>query len=118
MADGGDVLCDRKLEIWGRKLAVPECTENVARFSFLELCGKPLSAADYLEITKTFKTVFVEDVPRMGLDEKDMVSLFHRCADLRLVASSLSSTVGRHVFPANERACYESKVRRTEPRIN
>lgn len=74
-ADGGDIICDRKLEIWGRKIPVPEATNNVARFTFQDLCGKPLSAADYLEITKAFKTVFVENVPRMGLDEKDMVSL-------------------------------------------
>lgn len=73
--DSGGLSINRKLSIWGRELVVPESSQNVARFSFLDLCGKPLSAADYLEITKTFKTVFLEDVPRMGLDEKDMVCL-------------------------------------------
>ena len=45
-------------------------------FKFLELCGKPLSAADYLEITKTFDTIFLVDVPQLGLDTKDQARRF------------------------------------------
>lgn len=52
---------------------MPESTSDVARFSFKQLCGQPLSAADYLEVTRTFRTVFVTDVPKMGLDKKDGV---------------------------------------------
>lgn len=62
---------DRALNIWGRSLLVPESTSKLAKFHFDDLCGQPLSAADYLEITKTFGTVFVLDVPKMGLDSKD-----------------------------------------------
>lgn len=61
----------RRLKIWGRTLHVPASTSHVARFSFDELCGQPLSAADYLELTKTFHTIFVLDVPKMNLDQKD-----------------------------------------------
>jgi len=32
-----------------------------------------LSAADYLEITKQFGTLFIVNVPKMGMDQKDMV---------------------------------------------
>jgi protein AFG1 len=67
---------NRPLRIWGRDLIVPESTSNVARFSFKELCGKPLSAADYLEVTRAFRTVFVEDVPKMGVNQKDMARRF------------------------------------------
>ena len=52
---------------------MPESTAKIAKFRFDDLCGKPLSAADYLEITKTFGTVFLLDVPKMGLDSKDKV---------------------------------------------
>jgi protein AFG1 len=48
----------------------------VAKFHFDELCGNPLSAADYLEVTKTFGTVFVLDIPKMDLGKKDMASSF------------------------------------------
>jgi predicted ATPase len=37
------------------------------------LCGRALGAADYLEITQRFRTLFVTDVPLMGLGEKDKV---------------------------------------------
>lgn len=68
------VVRNRKLETWGRHLLVPESTSKVAKFRFNDLCGKPLSAADYIEITKTFGTIFVLDVPKMGLNQKDLVS--------------------------------------------
>jgi protein AFG1 len=64
---------NRALNIWGRNLLVPESTSRVAKFRFDDLCGQPLSAADYLEVTKTFGTVFLLDVPKMGLDSKDKV---------------------------------------------
>ena len=40
----------------------------------MDLCGKPFSAADYLEITKRFGSVFLLDIPKMGMDRKDLVS--------------------------------------------
>lgn len=67
---------NRPLRIWGRDLIIPESTSTVARFSFNQLCGQPLSAADYLEVTRTFRTVFVTDVPKMGLNQKDMARRF------------------------------------------
>jgi len=67
------VTTDRTLTVWGRTLTVPESTETVARFPFEKLCGEPLSSADYLEITGKFEVIFVEDVPELGMDRKDMV---------------------------------------------
>lgn len=71
-----EVVRNRPLKIWGRTLKVPESTTRVARFRFDDLCGQPLSAADYIEVTKTFTTVFLLDVPKMGLDSKDKVRLY------------------------------------------
>ena len=45
---------------------------------FTQLAWGPVgsvSAADYLEITKNFGTIFVTDVHKMGLSQKDMVSV-------------------------------------------
>ncbi|PWN26101.1 hypothetical protein BDZ90DRAFT_58781 [Jaminaea rosea] len=66
----------RPLTIWGRTLAVPLSTKKVARFSFHDLCGTPRSAADYIEICQTFPTVFVDEVPKMGLDQREMARRF------------------------------------------
>lgn len=67
------VVRNRALDIWGRKLYVAESTKKVAKFKFQDLCGKPLSAADYLEVTKNFGTVFITDIPKMDLGQKDLV---------------------------------------------
>ena len=66
---------NRKLHTWGREIVIPESSSTVAKFGVLDLCGKPMSAADYIEITKNFGTIFVTDVPKMGLGQKDMVNI-------------------------------------------
>jgi len=67
------VVEGRTLDIWGRTLRVPCSSSHVAMFDFDDLCGRPLSAADYIEVTRQFGTVFVCNVKRMGLGEKDKV---------------------------------------------
>ncbi|KAH0839807.1 AFG1-like ATPase-domain-containing protein [Lanmaoa asiatica] len=83
------VITNRPLSTFGRTLYIPLSTSRVARFTFAELCDRPLSAADYLEITNTFGTVFVTDVKKMGVSRKDVARRFITFID----------------------ACYESKVR-------
>lgn len=83
------VIENRPITTWGRTLYVPLSTSKIARFSFEEICGRPLSAADYLEVTKQFGTLFITDVPKMGMQQKDMARRFITFID----------------------ACYESKTR-------
>jgi protein AFG1 len=71
-----EIVRNRNFPLWGRQLVVPESSGSVARFSFSDLCNKPLSAADYLEVTGRFETVFVEDVPRMRMSERDQARRF------------------------------------------
>ncbi|KIJ20397.1 hypothetical protein PAXINDRAFT_166457 [Paxillus involutus ATCC 200175] len=70
------VIPNRPITTFGRTLHIPLSTSRVARFTFAELCDRPLSAADYLEITKTFGTVFVTDVKKMGVSRKDVARRF------------------------------------------
>lgn len=75
--DPGDtVVQDRELAVWGRPVRIPLSTSHVAQFTFHDLCGAPHSAADYLEITKTFGTIFLRGVPQLGLDTKDQARRF------------------------------------------
>ncbi|KAH9026868.1 AFG1-like ATPase-domain-containing protein [Lactarius hengduanensis] len=83
------ILDGAKIRLWGRDLTVPRSAGSVAQFPFAELCGRPLGAADYLELTQQYGTLFVTDVPRMGLNEKDKARRFITFID----------------------ACYESKTR-------
>ena len=57
------VVSNRKIDVWGRKLAVAESNDKVAWFTFQDLCGKNLGAADYLEVTKTWGTIFIDGIP-------------------------------------------------------
>ena len=53
------------LTVLGRKLPVPLAARGVARFSFDELCDRPLAAADYLAIAERYAAVIVEGIPRL-----------------------------------------------------
>ncbi len=60
----------------GRTLTVPEAAKGVARFSFPELCAKPLGAADYLAIAGNFHTLVLSGIPRMGPDRRNEAKRF------------------------------------------
>ena len=47
----------------GRQVPVPLAAGNAARFSFADLCEKPLAARDYLAIADRFGTIFIDRVP-------------------------------------------------------
>lgn len=116
---------DRKLTAWGRTILVPESTSTVAKFTFNDLCGQPLSAADYLEVTRNFGTVFLLQVPKMDLNKKDMVCVFRGLVGIILSRYScrrgdlsLSLTVSLNgcdfslwAHRKSGAACYDSKVR-------
>ncbi|KAJ7068592.1 AFG1-like ATPase [Mycena amicta] len=89
LAHDDEVVHNRKLHVWGRSVVVPVSTSSVAKFTFQELCGNPLSAADYLEITRMFGTIFLLDVWKIDVDRKDLARRFITFID----------------------ACYESKTR-------
>jgi cell division protein ZapE len=60
----------------GRTLTVPQAARGVARFSFNELCARPLGAADYLAIADNFNTVVLSGIPRMGPDKRNEAKRF------------------------------------------
>jgi cell division protein ZapE len=53
------------LVVQGRELRVPQAAKGAARFTFDELCARPVGAADYLAVARTYHTVFVDQIPVM-----------------------------------------------------
>jgi cell division protein ZapE len=49
---------------------------GVARFTFEELCTRPLGAADYLSIARHFHTVLIDRVPKMAQDQRTWAARF------------------------------------------
>lgn len=52
-----------EVTVKGRKVVVPHAAGTVARFSFTDLCEKPLAAREYLAITERYATIFIDHVP-------------------------------------------------------
>lgn len=76
---GGDVLLhEAQVEAQGRRISVPRAAVHakVAWFEFKDLCDKPLGAADYLAVAAAFHTVFIADIPKLTLQERDQVRRF------------------------------------------
>ncbi|GCE84304.1 cell division protein ZapE [Komagataeibacter diospyri] len=75
LADGAAVV-PVTLDIMGRSLKVKQAAGPVARFSFADLCGRPLGAGDYLALATRFPNLVLDGVPRMGPDNFDEARRF------------------------------------------
>ena len=64
------------LVVNGRELVVEREAAGVARFSFEELCARPLGAADYLAIARRFHTVLLDRTPRLSPDKRNEAKRF------------------------------------------
>lgn len=64
-----------KLKVKGRNVNVM-AAKDVARFTFSDLCEKPLGAEDYINIAGQFDTLFVENIPVMDDDKRNEVKRF------------------------------------------
>ncbi|MFL6797133.1 MAG: cell division protein ZapE [Xanthobacteraceae bacterium] len=67
---------ERTLPIKGRTIRVPRASMGVARFSFHDLCGEPLAAADYLKLAHEFHTIIIDRIPIMGYDRRNEAKRF------------------------------------------
>ncbi len=78
----------------GRSIHVPRSTGRIARFSFSDLCERPLGASDFLAIAARFDTVFIDHIPfstRIGRNEtKRFIILIDALYDhtVRVIASA------------------------------
>jgi cell division protein ZapE len=66
----------RDLVIKGRTLHVPREAQGVARFSFAELCEKPLGASDYLRLAHDYHTLFIDRIPMMDYGDRNAAKRF------------------------------------------
>ena len=82
------------LMVKGRTIHVPRATMGVARFSFQDLCGEPLAAADYLKIAREYHTIVIDHVVAMDYDRRNEAKRFIILIDtlydnaVKLVASA------------------------------
>jgi cell division protein ZapE len=66
----------RDISIKGRVLHVPCSADGVARFSFVDLCEKPLAASDYLRLAHDYHTILIDHIPVMDYAERNAAKRF------------------------------------------
>ncbi|OOZ37861.1 cell division protein ZapE [Solemya velesiana gill symbiont] len=54
------------IHVFGRNIPVRCIADDAVWFDFMALCGPPRSQADYLELARSFHTVLISDIPRLG----------------------------------------------------
>jgi len=54
------------LHVKGREVTLPRFHNGAARVPFFDLCGKPLGAADYLELAQAVRVLIIEDIPLLS----------------------------------------------------
>jgi len=62
--------------VQGRRIPVSAAAHQVARFTFAELCERPLGPADYLAIASQYETLILKDVPAMNQEKRDAARRF------------------------------------------
>lgn len=96
------------LDVGGRELHVEREASGVARFSFDELCARPLGAADYLEIAERFHTVLLENIPKLTPSMREEAARFRILIDalyeakVKLVASADAEPAS--LYPAGDQS--------------
>lgn len=64
------------IEIEGRSLTTVRNADGVVWFEFEELCGGPRSAADYIELARTYQALLLANVPQFDADIEDKAKRF------------------------------------------
>jgi cell division protein ZapE len=64
------------LVVKGHTVHVPKAAMGVARFSFADLCNKPLGAGDYLRIAHEFHTIIIDHIPVLDYSRRNEAKRF------------------------------------------
>jgi cell division protein ZapE len=110
----------RDILIKGRTLHVPCSSHGVARFSFADLCEKPLAASDYLRLAHDYHTILLDHVPVMDYSERNAAKRFISLIDtlydnaVKLMASAAAHPVALYIASEGVEA---NEFKRTSSRL-
>ncbi len=106
------------LAVKGRLLDVPREAAGVARFSFEDLCDRPLGPGDYLALADRFHTLMIDHIPLLTPDKRDQAKRFVTLIDAlyeiktKLVVSAAAQPDG--LYPEGD---YAFEFQRTASRL-
>ncbi|PYE88964.1 cell division protein ZapE [Phyllobacterium leguminum] len=76
IAKGGTEEHSDVLTVKGHDVLVPRAAGNAARFTFGDLCSKPLGASDYMAVIRRYHTIFIDDVPVLDYARRNEAKRF------------------------------------------
>jgi len=98
------------IALLGRILPVPQAIDGVARFSFDDLCRRPLGPTDFLAVAERFHTLVVDSIPVMRPGERNearrFITLIDALYDMRvkLIASAAAEPADLYSAPTGAEA--------------
>jgi cell division protein ZapE len=98
------------LRVLGHPVAIPEVAGNVARFSFADLCERPLGATDFLAIARAFHTIVMDNIPVIQASQRNEAKRFINLVDalydrhVKLIASAAAEPPDLYVGRGNREA--------------
>jgi len=110
----------RDISIKGRVLHVPCSAHGVARFSFADICEKPLAASDYLRLARDYHTIMIDRIPVMDYAERNAAKRFITLIDtlydngVKLMASAEADPLSLYVATEGNEA---NEFKRTASRL-
>ena len=107
------------LSIHGRVIRSRRLAEGVAWFDFATLCEGPRSAADYIEIARTYHTVLLSRVPQLTVLHEDAARRFVNLVDEfydRGVKLIIAAEVPQSELYTGEKSRFE--FQRTQSRLS
>ena len=117
----GNAKCrPRDISIKGRILHVPCSSHGVARFSFADLCERPLAASDYLRLAHDYHTILTDHIPVMDYPERNAAKRFISLIDtlydnaVKLMASAEVDPMSLYVAVEGQEA---NEFKRTSSRL-
>ncbi|MGB9114866.1 cell division protein ZapE [Bradyrhizobium sp.] len=108
------------ISIKGRLLHVPCSAHGVARFSFADICEKPLAASDYLRLAHDYHTIMIDRIPVMDYAERNAAKRFIILIDtlydngVKLMASAEADPLSLYVASEGNEA---NEFKRTSSRL-
>jgi len=117
----GKARCQpREISIKGRVLHVPCSAQGVARFSFADICEKPLAASDYLRLAHDYHTILIDRIPVMDYPERNAAKRFIALIDtlydnaVKLMASAQADPLSLYLATEGHEA---NEFKRTSSRL-
>ncbi len=117
----GNAPCrPRDISIKGRILYVPCSAHGIARFSFADICEKPLAASDYLRLARDYHTLMIDRIPVMETAERNAARRFITLIDtlydngVKLMASAAAGPLSLYVASEGNEA---NEFKRTSSRL-